>query len=258
MSNEVETSRVAIVSGGSTGIGLAVVRALRAAGMKVAFFSSSAPKVQAALHTLASESGPDIHADVLDVCDAAGVAQFHADVEAKLGAVSTLVCSAGVSPKRDGQRIPLHETTPKEWDMALSVNASGAFNCIRASLPSMMSRHFGRIVLVGSIASRSTPKVAGAAYVASKAALSGLMRSVVSEYAYHGITCNVVAPGNILTDMVAVLTADRLAQIAARVPAGRLGTPEDVALIIELLCRPAAGFVNGAVIDVNGGEFVAV
>ncbi len=169
-----------------------------------------------------------------------------------------MVCNAGISPKRDGKRIPLHETTRAQWESTLAVNLDGAFNCARACLPSMMSRRYGRIVLVGSIASRATPKLAGAPYVASKAALSGLMRSIVSEYSAYGITCNIVAPGNVVTDMVAALSAEQLAAIAARVPVGRLGKPEDIALIIEMLCRPSAGFVNGAVIDVNGGEFVAV
>lgn len=258
MIDESSSNQVAIVSGGSTGIGLATVRALRAAGMKVGLFSSSAHKVEAAVTTLRSEPGPDIHADVVDIGDYEAVAAFHADVAAQLGAVSALVCNAGVSPKRDGKRIPLHETTSQEWDAVISVNCTGAFNCARASLPSMMARRYGRIVLVGSVAARATPKLAGAAYVASKSALSGLMRSLISEYSCYGVTCNVVAPGNVVTDMVASLSADQLAKIATRVPAGRLGTPEDIALIIEMLCRPGAGFVNGAVIDVNGGEFVAV
>lgn len=248
----------AIVSGGSTGIGLATVRALRAAGMKVGFFSSSASKVEAALAALSKEHGPDVYAAVVDVSDDAAVGAFHADVETKLGAVDSLVCNAGISPKRDGKRIPLHETTRSEWHDTLAVNLDGAFNCARACLPSMMARRYGRIVLVGSIASRTTPKLAGAPYVAAKSALSGLMRSLISEYSVHGITCNIVAPGNVVTDMVASLSADRLAEIAARVPVGRLGQPEDIALIIEMLCRPGAGFINGAVIDVNGGEFVAV
>jgi len=248
----------AIVSGGSTGIGLATVRALRAAGMKVGFFSSSTAKVEAALAALAAEQGPAVHAAVVDVSDGAAVEAFHVEVEAKLGAVDAVVCNAGMSPKREGKRIPLHETTSAEWRDTLAVNLDGAFNCARACLPSMMARRHGRIVLVGSIAARTTPKLAGAPYVASKSALSGLMRSIIGEYSAHGITCNIVAPGNIVTDMVAGLNADRLAEIAARVPVGRLGQPEDVALIIEMLCRPSAGFINGAVIDVNGGEFVAV
>jgi 3-oxoacyl-[acyl-carrier protein] reductase len=248
----------AIVSGGSTGIGLATVRALRTAGMKVGLFSSSASKVEAALASLNAEKGADVHAAVVDVADDAAVSAFHADVEAKLGAVSTLICSAGISPKRDGKRIPLHETTRSQWASTLAVNLDGAFNCARACLPSMMAQRYGRIVLVSSIASRTLPKLAGAPYVASKSALSGLMRSIISEYSGHGITCNVVAPGNVVTDMVAVLSADQLAAIAARVPVGRLGKPEEIALVVEMLCRPSAGFVNGAVIDVNGGEFVAI
>jgi 3-oxoacyl-[acyl-carrier protein] reductase len=251
-------SQVAIVSGGSTGIGLATVRALRAAGFKVGFFSSSAPKVEAAVAAIASEPGPDSHGAVVDVTDDAAVSAFHTDVETKLGAVGALVCNAGISPKRDGKRIPLHETTREQWESTLSVNLAGAFNCARACLPSMMSQRYGRIVLVGSIAARATPKLAGAPYVASKSALSGLMRSVISEYSAYGITCNIVAPGNVVTDMVAALSTDQLAQLAARVPVGRLGKPEDIALVIEMLCRPTAGFVNGAVVDVNGGEFVAV
>lgn len=250
--------RVAIVSGGTTGIGLAIVGALRTAGMKVALFSSSPQKVAAADAALRAIDGPDFHAAAVDIEDGAAVAAFHATVEAQLGAVGTLVCNAGISPKRDGLRIPLHHTGRAEWDATMAVNLTGAFNCVHAALPAMMAGGYGRIVLIGSIASRTRPKLAGAAYVASKAALSGLMRAIVGEYSHHGITCNIVAPGNIVTEMVAGLGPDRLAELATHVPVGRLGMPEDIAAVVEMLCRPAAGFVNGAVIDVNGGEFVSV
>lgn len=258
MNKEASLSQVALVTGGTTGIGLATVRALRGAGMNVGLFSSSTQKVEAALAVLGNEPGPEFYGATVDTSDTEAVAAFHADVERILGQVGTLICNAGVSSKRNGERIPLHETTRDEWETAMSVNLTGAFNCVRTSLPSMIRNQYGRIVLVGSIATRTTPKIAGAAYVASKSALSGLMRSLVGEYSRHGITCNLVAPGNVVTEMVAYLNQDQLAALAERVPVGRLGTPDDIAMVIDMLCRPSAGFVNGAIIDVNGGEFVAV
>lgn len=257
MSNS-PTIPAAIVSGGSTGIGFASVRALRRAGMSVGFFSSSSAKVHAAREALEAEEGPPIFADTVDIRDQAAVASFHSEAERQLGAIGALVCNAGISGMREGARIPLHETTLEEWDEVLSTNTTGAFNCARACLPRMTAQGYGRIVLVGSIAARATPKLVGSAYVTSKAALTGLMRAIIREYGDRGITCNLVAPGSILTDIVTYMTPEHLEQVAARIPARRLGTPDDIAFMIETLCRPSASFCNGAVIDINGGEYIAV
>lgn len=249
---------VAVVAGGTTGIGLATVRVLRAAGRQVALFSSSPAKVQAAADALAREDGPAFHAAAADVQDGGAVADLLQEIRGRLGPPTTLVYCAGLSPKRNGLRIPLHETPTEEWQRTFDVNLTGAFHAIRCVLPDMIEARLGRIVLVGSMGARALPRLAGSPYVAAKAAMAGLMRSVIGEYGAHGVTCNIVAPGNVLTDMVRHLPMDRLAELTARVPCGRLGQAEDVAPVIELLCRRDSGFISGAIIDVNGGEFIAL
>ena len=257
MSGNTAQVDVAIVSGGTTGIGLAIVRELRANGLAVGLFSSSKQKVKDAEILLGEEPGPPYHVAVVDVASSAEVVAFHEAIEAKLGRVGTLVCNAGISPKHNGQRTSIHETSDQEWNGTFDINLSGTFHCIKACVPSMLAENYGRIVLIGSIASRIIPRMAGAAYVASKSALSGIMRSVISEYGDFGVTCNIVAPGNIATSMVANKPQVEIDAIVSRIPAGRLGTPSDIAQVVSLLCRPTSDFISGAIIDVTGGEFAA-
>ncbi|MBY3325669.1 SDR family oxidoreductase, partial [Rhizobium laguerreae] len=147
------------------------------------------------------------------------------------------------------------DLTLEEWNDVLAVNVTGTMLCCRAVLPGMKKSGFGRIILVGSLAGRTRPRIAGASYAASKAALSGLSRVLVSQYGPYGITSNVVAPGRILTPLTGSPESKINVDALARIPAGRLGMPEDVAAVIAFLVSEDAGFVNGAIIDVNGGEF---
>lgn len=251
--------RVAVVTGGSSGIGLATVEALLAEGWRVALFSHQRDRVadaEAALRTRFPGCG--LVADAVDLRDDGAVGAFFDRVAAEWGAADALVCNAGVSPKGpSGARTPLADIDPAEWADVLDVNLTGALRCCRAALPGMVARGSGRVVLIGSVAGRGLPRVAGGAYVASKAALAALARSIVADYSRHGVTANTVCPGRILSPMTG--TADSPANRAAleRIPIGRLGTPEDVARVVAFLLRPGSDFVNGAVIDVNGGELCA-
>lgn len=159
-------------------------------------------------------------------------------------------------PRETDGATPFNEIQLKEWNEVLAVNLTGAMLCCQAVGPAMMERGFGRIVMIGSVAARTRPKIAGASYVASKAALSGLTKSLVTTYAPFGITVNVVAPGRILTNMAGEPDTPTNRAALAAIPAGRLGQPDDVAAVVEFLISHEAGFVNGAVVDVNGGEFL--
>ncbi len=145
--------------------------------------------------------------------------------------------------------------TLDEWNAVLSVNLTGAMLCCQAALPGMVAQGFGRVVFVGSIAGRALPKIAGAAYVTSKAALAGLARSLVVRYAAHGITINLVAPGRIATALAGPRDSAVNRAAVARIPAGRMGEPEEVAAVIGFLASDEAAYVNGATLDVNGGEY---
>ncbi|MCO0638191.1 SDR family oxidoreductase, partial [Lutimaribacter sp. EGI FJ00014] len=164
-------------------------------------------------------------------------------------------CNAGYSPKRNGGRVRVEDVDPDEWQDVLSINLTGALVCCRCALPGMVKRRSGIIVFIGSLAGRTIPRIAGAAYAASKSGLLGLSRSIVSEYAQFGITANTVAPGRIATDMAGPTDSPANREALSRIPIGRLGHAEDIARAVLVLAAPQADFINGAVLDVNGGEF---
>jgi NAD(P)-dependent dehydrogenase (short-subunit alcohol dehydrogenase family) len=219
------TQGCALVTGGTRGIGAAVARRLRDDGWTVT--------------TLARSDG-DVRADVSDpdaVRAAVGqVAEAH-------GPVLVLVNNAGLT--RDGLALRM---TDEQWATVIDADLSGAFHCTRAALGGMLDRRFGRIVNVSSVsAQRGNPGQAN--YAAAKAGLLGLTRTIAREMGRKGITCNAICPGVIETEMTAG-TADKL---AAGVPAGRLGRPEEVAACIAFLCSEEAAYVNGATLAVDGG-----
>lgn len=250
--------KVAVVSGGSTGIGLACVRHLLVSGWDVAFFSQNADRTRAAEQAILDELRFEgrLEAGVADLRDHDSVRHFFARIRARLGPIGGLVCNAGYSPKGPDGRVPISQIDIAEWNDVVAINQTGALLCCQLSLPDMTDLGAGRVVLIGAQGARSTPRVAGASYIATKSALAGLARSIVSEYSAQGITANMVCPGRILTRMTGA--PDSPANIAAleRIPIGRLGHPVDIARIVEFLLRDESDFINGAIIDVNGGEFI--
>ena len=232
----------AFVTGASKGIGRACALALAANGHRVAVGWSSD-----------SEGGAKTAADVggvavrLDVSNSADVDAAFAAVEEALGPVDVLVNNAGVTA--DGLVLRMQDD---QWARVVRTNLDGAFNCTRRSLAGMVRRRSGRIVTVGSVA--GTMGSAGQAnYAAAKAGLVGLTRAIAREVASRGITCNLVAPGPIATAMTDVLPEERRAELAASVPLGRMGSPEDVAALVAFLCSDAAAYITGAVVPVDGG-----
>ena len=253
-----DPSRVAVVTGGTTGIGLAVVDRLLADGFRVAWFGSDPKKLEASVAEI-SKRAPDerIFARRVDLRDPDLVCSFIEDVGGHWDGISVLVNNAGISPKRNGRRIPLHETSLNDWEHVVSINLTGAFVCAREVIPGMITAGYGRIINIGSIAGRTLPRLAGAPYAASKAAMAGLTRSIASEYSRFGITANTVSPGNVASDMTGDVNSPANRAAAKRIPSERIGTPDEIAAMVAFLCLPEAGFINGAVIDVNGGELTA-
>jgi len=233
---EISAPRTVLVTGGSRGIGLACARAFAADGHRVAVTFSSTPV-----------SEPGLLAVKCDVTDPAQVDAAVGEVEEQLGAVEVLVANAGVT--RDGLLVRMSED---DFATVLDTNLTATWRLAKRVVPKMMKARWGRIVIVSSVgAYLGAPGQAN--YAASKAGLIGLARSIAREYGPRGITANVVAPGPIDTDMLAALPEDKRAAMAAQVPVGRIGRPDEVAAAVSYLASEAAAFVTGAVVPVDGG-----
>ena len=235
-------SRVVLVTGGNRGIGLACALAFAADGHRVAVTCRGEAPAELV------DAG--ILAVPCDVTDSATVDTAFATIEEKLGPVEILVANAGIT--RDGLVLRMSDG---DFTDVIDANLTGAFRVARRAVRGMMKARWGRIILVSSIAGR-VGQTGQANYAASKAGLVGLGRSLAKEFASRNVTVNVVAPGPILTDMLAALPADQQAAYAEAVPLGRLGQAEEVAAAITFLASDAASYITGAVLPVDGGLFM--
>ena len=236
-------ARVALVTGGSRGIGAAISIALKGAGYSVAA-SFAGNDDTAAKFT--AETG--IKTYKWNVADYDSCLEGIGRVEAELGPVEVLVNNAGIT--RDA---PFHRMTREQWSEVIDTNLTGVFNMTHPIWPSMRDRKFGRIITISSINGQKG-QFAQVNYSASKAGDLGITKALAQEGARFGITANAICPGYIATDMVMAVPEKVREGIIAQIPAGRLGEPDEIARCVVFLASDEAEFVNGSTITVNGGQ----
>ena len=240
-------SEIALVTGGSRGIGRAIARALAADGFTVAVnFVGNEGAAKDAVEAIASDGGQAITVQA-DVSDSSQVDALFDEVEERLGPVNVLVNNAGV--RADGLALGMKDDA---WRRVIDTNLFGTFACTRRALRPMLRARKGRIVNITSISGlHASPGQAN--YSAAKAGVIGLTKTVAAEVAGKGIFINAVAPGLIATDLTAGLNDKQVEAIQGRVPAKRIGTPADVASLVTWLCSERASYITGAVYTVDGG-----
>ena len=231
--------KVALVTGGSSGIGLATAERLLREGGRVATLDIHAASPKDALALAA------------DVADSGQVEAAVTRVEAGLGPIDILVCSAGIP----GRSLPTLEVDDAEWKRVLAVNADGVFYCNRAVLAGMVERGYGRIVNVASIAGKEGNPMA-AAYSASKAAVIAMTKAIAKDVAQTGVLVNCIAPAVIDTPILEGITEEHVGYMVERIPMGRMGTADEVAALVCWLASEECSFSTGATYDVSGGRAV--
>lgn len=236
--------RVALVTGGTRGIGAAVSVALRTAGYEVTANYGRNDEAAASFHE--ATGIPVLKFDVADFEDCRkAVERLHSR-----GAIDVLVNNAGIA------RVGLfHKMSLDDWRVVIDTNLSSVFNMCRQVIGPMRERRFGRIVNIGSLNGQAG-EYGHANYVAAKAGLHGLTKALAQENAAHNITVNTVAPGYIETDMSAIAAPKLREKLIARIPVGRFGAPEEIARCVTFLTADEAGFITGATLSVNGGQYM--
>jgi acetoacetyl-CoA reductase len=240
-------TRVALVTGGTRGIGHAISTALKYKGCRVA---ANYGANDTAARQFQAETGIPVYR--FDVCDFAACEEGVTRITRDLGPIDILVNNAGIT--RDAM---LHRMTKENWDAVIHTNLDSVFNMTRLVIEGMRARSFGRIISISSINGRKG-QAGQANYSAAKSALLGFSKAVAQESASRGITVNVIAPGYIATEMVQAVPKEILdTKILPFIPVGRLGTAQEVARCVAFLADEAAGFITGACLDANGGQYMA-
>lgn len=246
--------RVALVTGAARGIGAATARRLATSDYYVVLAGRSETVLQ---HARAlSNEGHSAEGRVVDISDEQQVEALFGWLAQRFGKLDVLVNNAGISPKVNNDKAHVIEMDPADWDRVLQINLTGTFLMSRAAIPLLRNAADPRIINVSSQAGRARSGITAAHYAASKTAMIGLARGLAEELGPEGITVNTVAPGRTETDMITTVPDAINDRIRVVTPVRRLGHPDEVAEAIAYLAGPNTGFVNGAIIDINGGSFM--
>ncbi len=237
--------KLAIVTGGTRGIGLEITRQLRAEGYQVAATYHGNEDAARACH---EQTGAQVFK--FDVSDFAATQDGVKDIETRMGAVSVLVNNAGIT-----QDSTLHKMTEAAWETVIRTNLSSCFYMCRAVINGMRDRSYGRIINISSINGQKG-QFGQANYAAAKAGLLGFTKALALESAAKGITVNAICPGYIATDMTASMKQEVLESIIRQIPTARMGTPQEIADLVVFLASDKAGFITGSTLTANGGQYM--
>jgi len=238
-------SKIAVVTGGVSGIGFAIATKLKEAGCTVI-----APYVGDEQQGKDFEAKLGGKAMIVDVSDFDACQKAMAEVQEEYGRVDILVNNAGIT--KDGM---MHKMDPGQWNAVINVNLNSCFNMSRAVIEGMRERKYGRIVCISSI-NGVKGQMGQTNYSAAKAGMIGFVKALAQESAFKGITVNAVAPGYVATEMTKSMPEDVLDSIVKGVPMGRLAEPEEIAAVVNFLCSDEAAFITGATINANGGQYM--
>jgi len=246
-------SRVAVVTGGASGIGLGVANEFASNGHHVAVLDRNGAAADAAAVQLRTGGGKAIAVEV-DVADRASVDRAFAQIRSDLGPVEILVTSAGIESFDS-----VLDITAEKWDRIIAVNLTGTFTCVQAAMPDMLAAGWGRIVTISSSSAQSgAPRMAH--YAASKGGVIALTKALAVELARSGITVNTIPPSLVDTPMARQAEADGdfpgVDVVGPMVPLGRAGTPADIAAACSFLCSDGGSYITGQIIGVNGGQYI--
>ena len=239
--------RIALVTGGTSGIGDAICKQLASSGAKVATNYRNKDKAESWLAE-ARAAGQDFKAYQVDVADFEACAAMVAEIERDLGPIDILVNNAGIT-----KDVTLRKMTKEQWDTVLRINLDSLFNVTGHIIGGMIERAYGRIINISSINGQKG-QIGQCNYTASKAGMHGFTMSLAQEVARKGITVNTVSPGYIATEMVMAVPENIRNQIITQIPVGRLGTSEEVAYLVDYLASDLASFITGADFALNGGQ----
>jgi 3-oxoacyl-[acyl-carrier protein] reductase len=242
-------NRIALITGASRGIGRVCAERMAAGGARVVLAARQVEKLEEAAAAIRAAGG-EAFVVAIDLSSPESIKEAFSKASKEFGRIDILVNNAGVT--RDGLAMRMKR---EDWNVVIETNLSGSFFCIQQVIPGMIRERWGRIVNITSVVGEAG-NAGQANYVASKAGLIGLTKSLAQELASRNVTVNAVAPGFIETDMTASLNEEFKAKIVESVPLKRIGKPEDVAAAVHFLCGDEAGYITGHVLDVNGGMYM--